>query len=230
VDSALSSSVPGPAAGRGIYLRNPDQQLVKVIVSGPFGVGKTTIIRTLSEIPPLKTEELMTATGAVVDHLEGVRDKTTTTVGLDYGRLSLGDDLALCLFGTPGQQRFHALWQDITRGALGALVLADTRRVEASYEVMGLIEEQGIEYAVALNVFPDSPMYPEDELRLALDLAPRTPLVTCDALDHATSLAALLSLAEHLLTLPQTPSPGPTGAWEVPPSFRGGAPISLEQT
>ncbi|WP_234320371.1 GTP-binding protein [Streptomyces sp. SBT349] len=194
MDSAPSS--------RGIYLRNPDQQLVKVIVSGPFGVGKTTIIRTLSEIPPLKTEEVMTATGAVVDHLDGVRDKTTTTVGLDYGRISLGDDLALCLFGTPGQKRFHALWKDLTQGALGALILADTRRIADSYEVMGMIEEQGIQYAVALNDFPDSPAYPEDDLRQALDLSPETPLVTCDARDRATSLNALLALAEHLLNLP----------------------------
>ncbi|MDT0342884.1 GTP-binding protein [Streptomyces litchfieldiae] len=194
MDSAPSS--------RGIYLRNPDQQLVKVIVSGPFGVGKTTIIRTLSEIPPLKTEEVMTATGAVVDHLDGVRDKTTTTVGLDYGRISLGDDLALCLFGTPGQKRFHALWEDLTRGALGALILADTRRIGDSYEVMGMIEEQGIQYAVALNDFPDSPAYPEEDLRQALDLSADTPLITCDARDRATSLKALLALAEHLLELP----------------------------
>ncbi len=194
MDSARSS--------RGIYLRNPDQQLVKVIVSGPFGVGKTTIIRTLSEIPPLKTEEVMTATGSLVDHLHGVRDKTTTTVGLDYGRISLGDDLALCLFGTPGQKRFHALWEDLTHGALGALVLADTRRIGDSFEVMGMIEEQGIRYAVALNDFPDSPDYPEEDLRQALDLAPETPLVTCDARDRGTSLNALLALAEHVMKLP----------------------------
>ncbi|TDC79993.1 ATP-binding protein [Streptomyces hainanensis] len=185
-----------------MYLRNPDQRLVKVIVSGPFGVGKTTIINTLSDIPPLRTEEVMTATGAVVDHLEGVRDKTTTTVGLDYGRMSLSDDLALCLFGTPGQKRFHALWEDLTQGALGALILADTRRIADSYEVMGLIEEQEIRYAVALNIFPDSPQYPEEELRQALDLAPETPLITCDARDRSSSLAALLGLAEHLLNLP----------------------------
>ncbi|MDT0318198.1 MULTISPECIES: ATP/GTP-binding protein [unclassified Streptomyces] len=194
MDSARSSS--------GIYLRNPDQRLVKVIVSGPFGVGKTTIINTLSDIPPLRTEEVMTATGAVVDHLEGVRDKTTTTVGLDYGRMSLSDDLALCLFGTPGQKRFHALWEDLTQGALGALILADTRRIADSYEVMGLIEEQEIRYAVALNVFPDSPQYPEEDLRQALDLAPETPLITCDARDRGSSLAALLGLAEHLLNIP----------------------------
>lgn len=194
MDSARSSS--------GIYLRNPDQRLVKVIVSGPFGVGKTTIINTLSDIPPLRTEEVMTATGAVVDHLEGVRDKTTTTVGLDYGRMSLSDDLALCLFGTPGQKRFHALWEDLTQGALGALILADTRRIDDSYEVMGLIEEQEIRYAVALNVFPDSPQYPEEDLRQALDLAPETPLITCDARDRGSSLAALLGLAEHLLNIP----------------------------
>ncbi|RKN51972.1 ATP-binding protein [Streptomyces klenkii] len=190
-----------------MYLRNPDQQLVKVIVSGPFGVGKTTIVRSLSEIPPLKTEEVMTATGAVVDHLHGVRDKTTTTVGLDYGRVSLADDLALCLFGTPGQQRFHALWKDLTHGALGALILADTRRIADSYEVMGLIEEQGLPYAVALNHFPDSPAYPDAELRKALDLAPDTPLITCDARDRGTSLRALLALAEHLQKLPALEHP-----------------------
>ncbi|WP_223291200.1 GTP-binding protein [Streptomyces avicenniae] len=190
-------------SNRDIYLRNPDQRLVKVIVSGPFGVGKTTIIRTLSDIPPLRTEEVMTETGAVVDHLDGLKDKTTTTVGLDYGRMSLGDDLALCLFGTPGQKRFQALWDDLTQGALGALILADTRRIADSYEVMGLIERQDLRYAVALNLFPDSPRYPEEELRAALDLAPETPMIACDARDRRTSLDALLALAEHLLAVPE---------------------------
>lgn len=158
-----------------VYLRPSVQTAVKLLIVGHFAVGKTTFVGTLSEIRPLRTEEGMTEAGALVDDLAGMRDKTTTTVALDFGRLTLDDRLVLYLFGTPGQQRFTRLWQDMTRGALGALVLADTRRLSQSFEVMGVLEEHGLPYAVALNQFHDAPAYELDEVREALDLLPETP-------------------------------------------------------
>ncbi len=198
MDSALSS--PSNATGaNGMYLSGADQTLVKLLVAGPFGVGKTTLIRALSETPPLHTEEVMTQSGAFVDNLAGVREKTTTTVAIDFGRLTLPGDLVLYLFGTPGQKRFRPLWQDIARGALGALVLADTRRLADSFEVMDIIEEAGLRYAVAVNTFPDAPHYDVPQLREALDLHPDTPLVMCDARDRDQSVDALIALVGHVL-------------------------------
>ncbi|MCB5906813.1 GTP-binding protein [Streptomyces pinistramenti] len=182
-----------------MYLSGADQTLVKLLVAGPFGVGKTTLIRALSETPPLHTEEVMTQSGAFVDDLAGVREKTTTTVAIDFGRLTLPGDLVLYLFGTPGQKRFRPLWQDIARGALGALVLADTRRLADSFEVMDIIEEAGLRYAVAVNTFPDAPQHTIHSLRDALDLHPDTPLVMCDARDRDQSVDALISLVGHVL-------------------------------
>ncbi|MFI8852557.1 ATP/GTP-binding protein [Streptomyces sp. 891-h] len=182
-----------------MYLDDKPQTLVKLLVAGPFGVGKTTFIRSLSETKPLHTEEVMTRTGALVDDLAGVRDKTTTTVAIDFGRLTLPGDLVLYMFGTPGQRRFRPLWQDIARGALGALVLADTRRLADSFEVMDMIEEAGLRYAVAVNSFPDSPQHHPDTLRDHLDLAPDTPLVVCDARDRDQSADALIALVGHVL-------------------------------
>ncbi|MGI5353095.1 GTP-binding protein [Streptomyces sp. CA-250714] len=182
-----------------MYLDDRPQTLVKLLVAGPFGVGKTTFIRSLSETQPLHTEEVMTRTGALVDDLAGVRDKTTTTVAIDFGRLTLPGDLVLYMFGTPGQRRFRPLWQDIARGALGALVLADTRRLADSFEVMDMIEEAGLRYAVAVNSFPDSPQHHPDTLRDHLDLAPDTPLVVCDARDRDQSADALIALVGHVL-------------------------------
>ncbi|MFE6691486.1 ATP/GTP-binding protein [Streptomyces sp. NPDC057743] len=192
-----------------MYLSGTDQTLVKLLVAGPFGVGKTTLIRALSETPPLHTEEVMTQSGALVDDLAGVREKTTTTVAIDFGRLTLPGDLVLYLFGTPGQKRFRPLWQDIARGALGALVLADTRRLADSFEVMDIIEEAGLRYAVAVNTFPDAPQYDVDSLRDALDLHPDTPLVLCDARDRDQSVDALIELVRHVLahTPEETPNP-----------------------
>ncbi|SOD62552.1 Signal recognition particle receptor subunit beta, a GTPase [Streptomyces zhaozhouensis] len=173
---------------------------MKLVVTGPFGVGKTTLIRTLSEIPPLHTEEAMTETSAGHDDLAGVPDKTTTTVAVDFGRLTVPGELVLYLFGTPGQERFFPLWEDIARGALGALVLADTRRLGDSFPVMDMVEEQGLPYAVAVNRFPDAPTYGDEVLRKHLDLHPSTPLVQCDARERRSSVEPLIALAEHVLT------------------------------
>ncbi|MCW7947292.1 ATP-binding protein [Streptomyces hygroscopicus] len=182
-----------------MYLSSSDQALVKILVAGPFGVGKTTMIDALSETAPLHTEETMTQAGATVDDVAGIRSKHTTTVAIDFGRRTLPGDLVLYLFGTPGQRRFKPLWEDIAHGALGALVLVDTRRLGDSFEVIDMIEERGLRYAVAVNVFPDAPSYAPMVLRDRLDLAEHTPLVTCDARDTTSSIDALIALVSHLI-------------------------------
>ncbi|WP_020667341.1 GTP-binding protein [Amycolatopsis nigrescens] len=182
----------------GVYLRDTVRTAVKILIVGHFAVGKTTMVGTLSEIRPLRTEETMTQAGALVDDLAGVHGKNTTTVALDFGRLTLSDQVVLYLFGAPGQQRFTQLWKDIAHGALGALVLADPRRLEHSFDVMGLLEELDMPYAVAINQFDDAPNFPDEELRDALDLLPETRLVSCDARDRVSSTHALISLVDYL--------------------------------
>ncbi|MCG6500148.1 ATP/GTP-binding protein [Kitasatospora sp. A2-31] len=214
MDSAHSGS-PADRTGRASrvgYLPDRDQTLMKLVVAGPFGVGKTTLIRTLSEIATLHTEEAMTETGAPVDDAALLPGKRTTTVAVDFGRLTLPGQVVLYLFGTPGQRRFFPLWRDIARGAVGALVLADTRRLADSFEIMDMVEEQGLPYAVAVNGFPDAPVHSVDVLRAHLDLHPATPLVLCDARERRSSLDALIALAEHVLHgLPPAPDPAPEG-------------------
>ncbi|WP_405010063.1 GTP-binding protein [Kitasatospora sp. NBC_01539] len=185
-----------------MYLPEDDHQRLKILVAGPLGIGKTTAIRTLSEIPTLHTDEVMTDAAASADDLtlDGLRGKTTTTVAIDFGRLTVPQaKVVLYLYGTPGQRRFLPLWEDIADGAIGALVLADTRRLDQSFEVMDLIEERGLDYAVAVNTFPTSPDHTLETLRSKLDLDERTPLVTCDARDKNSTLDALIALTAHLI-------------------------------
>ncbi|MFF0424738.1 ATP/GTP-binding protein [Streptomyces sp. NPDC004520] len=174
---------------------------VKVVIVGGFGVGKTTMVGAVSEIPPLTTEETMTQAGVGIDHNPGAKGKKTTTVALDFGRISINQELILYLFGTPGQERFWFLWNGIFEGALGAVVLVDTRRIEVSFEVITRLEDRRVPFVVAVNTFPEAPQYPLEDLRTALALSESVPIVTCDARDRASCRDALLSLMGYLYTL-----------------------------
>ncbi|MFE6157890.1 ATP/GTP-binding protein [Streptomyces sp. NPDC056486] len=199
--SKAASDAPSEASqssGSGKYLTSSVVGAAKILVVGPLGVGKTTLIGTVSEIKPLSTEAVMTQAGARVDTVV-TGGKTTTTVALDFGRMTIDGDLVLYLFGTPGQQRFLPAWRDLAKGALGALALVDTRDLEASFDALGNLEDLGLPFAVAVNIFPGSPQHSADDLRAALDLLPGTPVVTCDARDPASSVRALIALVSHLI-------------------------------
>ncbi|WP_431959273.1 GTP-binding protein [Actinacidiphila sp. bgisy160] len=174
---------------------------VKIVIVGGFGVGKTTLVRSVSEIRPLTTEETMTQAGVGVDDTAGVERKTATTVAMDFGRISINRELVLYLFGTPGQQRFWFLWNGLFEGALGAVVLVDTRRLEVSFDVIGRLEERGVPFVVAINTFPEAPAHPVEELRAALDLPEHVPIVDCDARMRDSSRDVLLTLMRYLHSL-----------------------------
>ncbi|HVT68338.1 MAG TPA: ATP/GTP-binding protein [Trebonia sp.] len=180
---------------------------VKIVIVGGFGVGKTTMVGAVSEIRPLTTEETMTQAGVGVDDLVGVEQKTATTVAMDFGRISLNEQLVLYLFGTPGQERFWFLWDGLFQGALGAVVLIDTRRLAASFDVLGQLEERGVPFVVAINRFPDSPAHSIPELRAALDLPESVPIVPCDARSRASSRDVLMAPMHYLFALTTTAVP-----------------------
>ena len=199
MDSATSDQTSQP----GQHLAPTITRSVKVLVVGAFGVGKTTLIGSVSEIEPLRTEEMITTASVGVDPVDGLQDKTTTTVAMDFGRVTLSPEMALYLFGTPGQRRFWDLWSGLADGAVGALVMIDTRHLEDSFEVLDQLEMRTkTPFAVVVNEFPGAPKYPAERLRAALDLLPQTPIVVCDARDRTSAVNALITLVEHALTFP----------------------------
>ncbi|WP_234542522.1 GTP-binding protein [Streptomyces shenzhenensis] len=172
---------------------------VKILVAGGFGVGKTTMVGAVSEVAPLHTEEYLTRAGVGVDDLEGVDSKFTTTVALDFGRITISDDLVVYLFGTPGQERFWFMWNDLVSGAMGAVVLVDTRRLEVSFASIDFFESRGIPFVVGVNCFHGVRDRTAEEIRAALALDPQVPLVLCDARDRGDGRDVLLALVDHLM-------------------------------
>ena len=170
---------------------------LKIVIVGGFGVGKTTMVRSVSEIRPLSTEETMTQAGAGVDDLGGVQDKTTTTVAFDFGRISLDERMVLYLFGAPGQERFWFLWERLFAGTLGAVVLADTRRLADSWYAIDRLEHHGMPFVVARNNFTE-PTHSLEHVRTALDLSEDVPMVDCDVRKRESSKSVLISLVNHL--------------------------------
>ncbi|MEU8685719.1 ATP/GTP-binding protein [Streptomyces sp. NPDC048611] len=172
---------------------------LKILVAGGFGVGKTTLVGAVSEIKPLRTEERLTEAGRPVDDLDGVEAKTTTTVAMDFGRITVNEELVLYLFGTPGQDRFWFLWDELARGALGAVVLADTRRLADSFSAIDYFERRGLPFTVAVNCFDGADRYPPQAVRDALDLDPQVPVVLCDARIKDSAREVLVSVVEHAM-------------------------------
>ncbi|MEV6754328.1 ATP/GTP-binding protein [Streptomyces sp. NPDC051214] len=203
MDFKSSDTITGPSSEE--VLPHTATAAVKIVIVGGFGVGKTTMVGSVSEIRPLTTEETMTQAGIGVDDNYGSDTKTATTVAMDFGRISISEELVLYLFGTPGQERFWFLWNGLFEGALGAVVLLDTRRLEVSFDVIGRLEERGVPFVVAVNDFPDAPHHPMETLRRALDLDDAVPMVKCDARQRTSSRDTLLTLTRYLHSLTVAP-------------------------
>jgi signal recognition particle receptor subunit beta len=171
---------------------------VKFVVSGGFGAGKTTFVGSISEVPPLRTEAAMTSVASEVDARKGSIDKTTTTVAMDFGRLTVDEQLVMYLFGTPGQERFGFMWESITAGALGAVILVDTDRLDQSFPAVDHFEAKGIPFVVAVNRFEGSRQHSLDEVRAALGIGPEVPVTDCDARQTDSAKQVLLTLLQHL--------------------------------
>ncbi|HEX3926076.1 MAG TPA: ATP/GTP-binding protein [Streptosporangiaceae bacterium] len=181
---------------------------IKILIAGGFGAGKTTLVSALTEIRPLRTEEDLSEPSALVDLTDGVEDKTTTTVAMDFGRITIKDDLVVYLFGTPGQQRFWFMWDELVVGALGAVVLADTRRLADCFPSVDYFEQRGTPFIVAVNCFDGARRFSAEIVRSALNLNLDVPVILCDARQRTSCRDALVTLVEHAIRLLAT-SPDP---------------------